>query len=195
MVDNNKSAAVGAQTGQFRQRYHFMAPSGWMNDLNGLIYWQGRYHLFYQHNPFKPEWGAVHWGHASSRDMVHWRHEPIALAPSEPYDLDEKGEEGGCFSGSVVDNDGVLALIYTGAVHAEGKTMQTQCLAESRDGVHFEKHRANPVIACPPETGSRDLRDPKVWRHGDYWYLVAGTCKDGRGKDPNTFICIIKEIL
>jgi beta-fructofuranosidase len=121
----------------------------------------------------------MHWGHASSRDMVHWRHEPIALAPSEPYDLDEGG---GCFSGSAVDNNGMLTLIYTGAVHAEGETIQTQCLAESRDGVHFEKHRANPVIAGPPETGSRDFRDPKVWRHGDYWYLLAGTCKDGRGK-------------
>jgi beta-fructofuranosidase len=111
--------------------------------------------------------------------MVHWRHEPIALAPSEAYDLDERG---GCFSGSAVDNNGVLTLIYTGTIHAEGGTIQTQCLAESGDSVHFEKHQANPVIPCPPETGSRDFRDPKVWRHGDYWYLLAGTCKDGRGK-------------
>jgi beta-fructofuranosidase len=167
------------ETGRFRQRYHFMAPSGWINDPNGLIYWQDRYHLFYQHNPFKPEWGPIHWGHASSRDMVHWRHEPIALAPSESYDLDERG---GCFSGSAVDNNGILTLIYTGAVHSGGKFIETQCLAESKDGVHFEKYRANPVIAGPPETGSRDFRDPKVWRHGDYWYLIAGTCKDGRGK-------------
>jgi beta-fructofuranosidase len=156
-----------------------MAPSGWINDPNGLIYWRDQYHLFYQHNPFRPEWGAMHWGHACSRDMVHWKHEPIALAPSESYDLDERG---GCFSGSAVDNCGVLTLIYTGRVHIEGEPIETICLAESGDGVHFEKHRANPVIARPPETGSRDFRDPKVWRYGDYWYLGAGTCKDGRGK-------------
>jgi beta-fructofuranosidase len=156
-----------------------MAPSGWINDPNGLIYWRDRYHLFYQHNPFKPEWGAMHWGHACSRDMVHWKHEPIALAPSESYDLDERG---GCFSGSAVDNRGVLTLIYTGRVYRNGEYLETVCLAESADGVHFEKHRANPVISRPPETGSRDFRDPKVWRHGDYWYLIVGTCKDGRGK-------------
>jgi beta-fructofuranosidase len=168
-----------AETGRFRQRYHFMAPSGWINDPNGLVYWQGQYHLFYQHNPFKPEWGAMHWGHAYSRDMVHWKHEPIALAPSEAYDLDEKG---GCFSGSAVDNQGVLTLIYTGRVNCEGEPIETVCIAESRDGVHFEKHRANPVISQPPDTGSRNFRDPKVWRHEDYWYLIAGTCKNGRGE-------------
>ncbi|MDR1950178.1 MAG: glycoside hydrolase family 32 protein [Spirochaetaceae bacterium] len=168
-----------AKAGYFRQHYHFMAPSGWINDPNGLIYWRGEYHLFYQHNPYSAKWAAMHWGHAVSKDMVHWRHLPIALAPSESYDTCEKG---GCFSGSAIDDNGVLSLFYTGVVKCEDDAFQTQCLARSTDGIHFEKHTANPVIAYPPISGSHDFRDPKVWRYGNLWCMVCGTCKNKLGK-------------
>ncbi|WP_068784754.1 glycoside hydrolase family 32 protein [Paenibacillus phocaensis] len=162
-----------------RHKYHFMAPARWVNDPNGLIQFKGEYHLFYQYYPYGDRWGAMHWGHAQSKDLVHWEHLPIALAPSEPYDLDERG---GCFSGSAVDDNGVLSLLYTGTVIRDGQAIQTQCLATSSDGIHFEKYEGNPVIALPPEEGSADFRDPKVWKHDDTWYMVVGTGKDGRGK-------------
>ncbi|MGO4789062.1 glycoside hydrolase family 32 protein [Paenibacillus sp. 2KB_20] len=162
-----------------RHKYHFMSPARWINDPNGFIQFKGEYHLFYQYYPYGDRWGAMHWGHSKSKDLVHWEHLPVALAPSEPYDLDERG---GCFSGSAVDHNGVLYLFYTGTVIRDGEVVQTQCLATSTDGIHFEKYEGNPVIALPPETGSNDFRDPKVWKHEDSWYMVVGSCKDGRGK-------------
>lgn len=162
-----------------RLKYHFMAPAYWINDPNDLIYYRGEYHMFYQHHPYSAQWGAMHWGHAKSKDLVHWEHLPIALAPSESYDLDEKG---GCFSGSAVDNDGVLTLIYTGTVIRDERVVQTQCIATSYDGVTFEKYVGNPVISAPPEGSSPDFRDPKVWRHEDKWYMVIGSSKDGKGR-------------
>ncbi|NJJ41309.1 glycoside hydrolase family 32 protein [Paenibacillus apii] len=168
---------VGKDPG--RLKYHFMAPAYWINDPNGLIFYKGEYHLFYQHYPYAAEWGAMHWGHAKSKDLVHWEHLPIALAPSEPYDLHERG---GVFSGSAVDDNGVLSVLYTGTVIKDGVLIQSQCLATSQDGITFEKYEGNPVIPGPPEDGSADFRDPKVWKHNGTWYMVVGSSKDGIGK-------------
>nr|WP_255570857.1 glycoside hydrolase family 32 protein [Cohnella sp. CFH 77786] len=164
----------------FRLCYHMMPPAGWMNDPNGLIQWNGEYHLFYQHDPYQPKQGPMHWGHARSRDLVYWEHLPVALAPSEPYEYVEFGG-GGCWSGSAVDDEGVLTLIYTG--HVDGRDPEeVQCLATSTDGVHFSKNAAGPVIPGPPEADCFGFRDPKVWKHGDVWYMVVGYGKDGLGK-------------
>src|SRR5919107_323476 len=92
-----------------RPRYHFLPPANWMNDPSGLIHWNGHYHLFYQHNPFGPLWGNMHWGHAMSPDLVHWRHLPLALAPT-PGGPDQDG----CFSGCAFVAEGVPTVIYTG---------------------------------------------------------------------------------
>ncbi|WP_094550651.1 glycoside hydrolase family 32 protein [Petroclostridium xylanilyticum] len=163
-----------------RCAYHFMAPAYWINDPNGLIYFRGEYHLFYQHNPYGPLWGAMHWGHAKSKDLVHWEYLPIALAPSEDYDYHERG---GCFSGSAVDDNGLFTLIYTGTVlEKDGQVKQVQCVATSTDGITFTKYPGNPVINQPPVDGSSDFRDPKVWKHHDTWYMVVGSCKNGKGK-------------
>ena len=82
-----------------------------MNDPNGMIEYHGKYHFFYQYNPFTPFWDSMYWGHAVSDDMIHWEYLPPALAPSEDYDNHQKG---GCFSGSAIEKDGRLFLIYTG---------------------------------------------------------------------------------
>src|SRR5699024_8819003 len=99
-------------------------PANWMNDPNGLIQYRGLYHLFYQHNPNGALWGTMHWGHAVSTDLVHWRHLPIALAP-DPDGPDADG----CYSGVVVVHDGIPTLVYTGV---RGKD-QLACLATSAD--------------------------------------------------------------
>lgn len=171
-----------AATCPWRPTYHFAPPSGWINDPNGLIEWpprSGQYHLFYQHYPYAPKWGPMHWGHAVSTDLVRWKHLPIALAPTEPFELSDHGC--GCFSGSAIDHQGELALLYT--AHATGRSpVETQCLATSRDGLTFTKHPANPVIPALPPDGSNDFRDPKVWRHEGHYYCIVGTKRDKIGK-------------
>jgi beta-fructofuranosidase len=156
----------------WRPLWHFSPAYGWMNDPNGLVRFGGEYHLFHQHHPFGTDWGPMHWGHAVSADLLHWRHLPIALAPT-PGGPDA----GGCFSGSAVDDAGVLSLVYTG--HGP---RQVQCLAISRDGRSFTKHPANPVIAGPPDRfAPADFRDPKLRRSGGRWQLVAGSHRGERG--------------
>ncbi|MCA0454214.1 MAG: glycoside hydrolase family 32 protein [Chloroflexi bacterium] len=154
-----------------RPRYHFLPPSNWMNDPNGFIQWQGKYHLFYQHNPFGALWGNMHWGHTVSEDLIHWTDLPIALFPTVGGP-----DEAGCFSGCAVNN-GVPTFIYTGT-RGERNEVQTQCVATGdADLIHWEKHPANPVIAEVPAVSGqqRDFRDPYVWKEADGWYMVLGS--------------------
>lgn len=121
--------------------------------------------------------GAPCISHATSRDLAHWQHQPIALAPGESYDKD------GCFSGCAVDDNGVLTLLYTGHVWLgkegdDDQVREVQCLATSDDGVNFVKH--GPVL-LPPE-GIQHFRDPKVWRAADCWWMVVGAKENGLGQ-------------
>ncbi|MBI1256683.1 MAG: hypothetical protein GC204_04375 [Chloroflexi bacterium] len=156
-----------------RPQYHFLPPSNWMNDPNGLIQWQGKYHLFYQHNPFGPLWGNMHWGHAVSADLVHWTDLPIGIAPT-PGSADETG----IFSGCCINNNGVPTAVYTGTRGAHNE-VQTQCLATSHDDdlLTWEKYPGNPVLSeVPAESGqTNDFRDPFVWKEADGWYMVLGS--------------------
>ncbi len=162
--------------GRLRQNYHFMAEAGWINDPNGLIYFNGKYHFFYQYNPYDSYWGEMYWGHAVSDDMLHWEYLPIALAPSETYDSHKKG---GCFSGSAIEHNGMLYLFYTGTANYGNGFIQTQCMAYSSDGIHFEKYEQNPIISEPPEGFEREnFRDPKVWKKNGIFYLVCGGKKN-----------------
>ena len=171
----NESPRNRLATDPHRPQFHFLPPANWMNDPNGLIQWKGLYHLFYQYNPYGPFHGTIHWGHAVSDDMVHWKDLPIALAPT-PGGPDAEG----CWSGCAVNHDGVPTLAYTG-VHP-----QVVCLATSSDDlVRWEKHPANPVIARPPEElGSHiqgQFRDPFVWKEHGSWHMLIGSKIEGRG--------------
>ncbi|MDW8322006.1 MAG: glycoside hydrolase family 32 protein [Armatimonadota bacterium] len=149
---------------EHRPGYHFLPPAGWMNDPNGLIHFRGEYHLFYQHNPESAVPRNIVWGHAVSKDLVHWKHLPIALRPDKPYDKD------GVWTGCMVDDEGTPTAVYTG-VHPE-----VQCIATSKDMLTWQKAPENPVIASPPPglqvTG---FRDPYVWRNREWWYAVVGS--------------------
>ena len=157
-----------------RPRYHFLPPSAWMNDPNGLIYWKGYYHLFYQYVSNDPPWERKKWGHAASTDLVHWIDLPIASAPT-PGGPDQDG----CFSGCAVNQDGVPTLIYTGVRGDQ----QLPCLATSPDDlIAWQKYAGNPVIATPPH--DLDLfafRDHTLWKEGAMWYQLVGAGIKGVG--------------
>lgn len=159
---------------QHRPQYHFLPPANWLNDPNGLIQWGDEYHMFYQYNPNGPFHGTIHWGHAVSDNLVHWRHLPIALAPT-PGSVDEDG----CWSGCAVNNDGVPTLIYSGASPAG----QRACMATSDDSMlAWRKHPSNPVIAGPPPgLDLVEFRDHSIWREDGVWYQIIGSGIRGRG--------------
>ena len=153
---------------------HLQPEHGWINDPNGLCYFQGKYHAFFQHNPKAPVWDTMHWGHAVSEDLLHWEELPIALYPDQPY---ESGQ--GCFSGSAVERRTAGCTFSTPPWTAAWP--QTQCLAWTDDGQHFTKYPGNPILPQSPiDPASRDFRDPKVfpWKDGSY-RMVCGVGKEG----------------
>ena len=172
-----------------RPQYHLLPSHNWMNDPNGPIYFGGRYHMFHQFNPRGATWGNMHWAHATSADMLHWKHEPIALAPTPGGpDCD------GVFSGSAVLDKGKVAVIYTGVAPPASSGdatlrdgvhtwRETQCLAFAQDNdLRIWKKVPEPVIAKPPAglevTG---FRDPALWREDDKWMLILGSGIRGKG--------------
>ncbi|MCL2300574.1 MAG: glycoside hydrolase family 32 protein [Firmicutes bacterium] len=156
-----------------RLRHHFEPRFGWMNDPNGLCFYEDQVHAFFQQNPYGPIWGAMYWGHAVSDDLLHWEEQPLALVPDQWYE-----NRGGCWSGSAVVHGDELYLFYTGVSDDLG---QTVCVARSGDGRYFQKHRDNPVIRRSPD-GSADFRDPKVTKIGDTYYMVVGSGSGGVGR-------------
>ena len=170
-----------------RPAFHLSPRTGWMNDPNGFSFYKGKYHLFYQYNPYDTNWGPMHWGHAVSEDLIRWEYLPCALAPYSFLD-----KEGGCFSGGAVElDDGRHLLMYTGTRRErqpDGTTcdVQTQCLAIG-DGIDYEKYEKNPVISelDLPEGGSRiDFRDPKIWKcdDGSFRCIIANRAADKTGQ-------------
>lgn len=169
------SSREALQADPHRPQYHFTAPRNWLNDPNGLIQWQGEYHLFYQHNPFNPLSDTKHWGHATSRDLVHWQDLPIALAPT-PDSCDTDG----IYSGCAVNDNGTPTVVYSGI---QGPR-QLVCVATSDDQLlTWRKDPANPVVGSLPddldllrtEDGTTHYRDPSVWRDGDSWWMIMGS--------------------
>lgn len=162
-----------------RPQFHFTTRRGWINDPNGLVYHDGEYHLFYQHNPYERDWENMHWGHAVSRDLIHWEELPDALYPDRL---------GTMFSGSAVidyentagyNRGDVPALIAT--YTAARPDRQVQCMAYSLDnGRTFTKHPGNPLIDSKEVWNSVDTRDPKVfwYKPGKHWVMVLNE-RDG----------------
>jgi fructan beta-fructosidase len=164
---------------EYRPRYHFTPQRNWMNDPNGLVYKDGVYHLYYQHNPYATHWGHMSWGHATSPDLLHWQHLPIAIweEPALGYTI---------FSGSaVVDKEntagfgkGAIVAIYT-ADYAQPEKRQDIHIAWSTDnGSTFKQYAMNPVFT----TGEAKFGDPKVfWHAGDEKWIMVNICGRPQG--------------
>ena len=181
-----KKQETYAEGKDYRPNYHFTPKIGWMNDPNGMFFYKGYYHLYFQHYPDDKIWGPMHWGHAISKDMINWSEQPIALYPDEL---------GYIFSGSAVvdhDNtsgfgkDGKIPIVAIFTNHdpqkAKAKKMdvETQGIAYSLDeGLTWTKYEGNPVIANP---GARDFRDPKVsWdQERKRWTMVLAAGQEIR---------------
>ena len=190
----------------YRPSYHHTPSYGWMNDPNGMFYKDGVYHLCYQYNPYGSKWGNMHWGHAISRDLIHWKEVEPTIA---------RDPMGHIFSGSaVIDKDGTanygkdaIVALYTSASDKNG---QIQCMAYSTDGGYtFHKYSGNPVLT--PFDGLKDFRDPKVFWYAPLkkWYMIVSADKEmrfysspdlkkwtyvsafgrGYGAQPNQFEC------
>lgn len=157
---------------EFRLTFHAMPQIGWMNDPNGLVYYKGKYHIFYQHHPYDSVWGPMYWGHMVSKDLITFEHLPIALAPDQP-------DETGCFSGGAiidVNDSDVLHLFYTKHYEGHDGTKETQALASSRDGLHFKK-REQPIITAEmveDYAKTNDVRDPSPFYQNGYYYIFVG---------------------
>lgn len=153
--------------------YHYRPEKGWVNDPNGLVYFDGYYHVFYQHAPdYEIPWQQpMHWGHARTKDFLNWAELPIALAPDRDYD------SGGCWSGTAIVKDDVLYLFYASIRTPEKtkKKIQTVSVAYSTDGIYFEKYAGNPVIDHYPADGGPDFRDPAVCVIGGRYYCVMAS--------------------
>ena len=164
----------------YKPIFHITGEKGWINDPNGVIKFQGKYHVFYQHHPYSNEWGPMHWGHVVSSDLLNWEYLPIALTPGNEFDKD------GCFSGSSIVVNNRLYIVYTGFINNEDpeKVIQQQCLAYSDDGVKFTK--IGLILSkdnLPEGYASNDFRDPKIFKKGDeYFLLVAARKLDAKGR-------------
>ena len=169
IIQKDSGNLVKLTEADYRPLFHFTPARNWMNDPNGLVYYKGSYHLFYQYNPNGNVWGPMNWGHATSTDLFNWQDESIALIPDNL---------GTIFSGSAVVDAGNTAGFKNStedplvAVFTQNGTQQTQSIAYSNDGgVSWNKYSANPVL---PNPGLQDYRDPKVFWYagGNKWIMV-----------------------
>lgn len=155
---------------QYRLKFHVMPEIGWMNDPNGLSFFRGNYHIFYQHYPYESVWGDMHWGHVISKDLIKYEYAPIALAPDQE-------DESGCYSGGGLVKDDKLYLFYTKHYEANDVKKETQGIAISDDGIHFIK-RKKPIIDENTFThfaSPSDNRDPVPYEKNGKYYIILGT--------------------
>ena len=156
----------------WKNKFHISPDKGLLNDPNGLIFYKNEYHVFYQYNPDGCEHKNKHWAHLKSKNLVDWKEFLIVLSPTDWFDKD------GCYSGSAIEKDGKLYLMYTGNVKNKDIRESYQCLAVSEDGINFKK--LGPVIHNDdiPEGYTRHFRDPKLFKKNGKFYVVLGAQRE-----------------
>ena len=160
----------------YREKLHLMPPVGWLNDPNGLCQLNGIYHAFFQYSPFNAEGGVKMWGHYTSKDMIDWEYQGVKLYPDQPFDCH------GVYSGSAFIEDDKMYVYYTGNVKLEdgdfdyintGRESNT-VLVVSEDGKTFGSKKELMRNVDYPSDLTCHVRDPKVWKDGDTYYMIQG---------------------
>lgn len=168
---------------KWRNKYHIMAPIGWINDPNGLCEFNGEYHCYYQYSPLSPMGGLKFWGHAVSKDLANWEEKGVALYPDINEDKD------GVYSGSAFVKEDTIYFFYTGNVKYQGEhdyiltgREQNVILVTSKDGINFSEKKVVLRNEDFPGNMSLHVRDPKVWEENGVYYMVLGArTKDDKG--------------
>ena len=175
-----ETAAVGMAMQKSRLTHHLMPPTGWLNDPNGLCWYKGRYHVFFQYSPFEANGGLKFWGHYSSEDMINWRYEGVPLLPDSVYDCH------GIYSGSALAEENKLHLFYTGNVKMDGDydyinngRCSSTLHVESEDGIRFGTKEEAISWTDYPENYTCHIRDPKVWKDGEEYHMILGGRQKG----------------
>lgn len=162
---------------KLRPVFHGMPGANWTNESHGMLYADGRYHVFFQKNANGPYMSRLHWGHISSENLYDWREEKIAIAPGENYDIK------GCWSGCVFVDDviggGKPSIVYTAVDYA--RAVIAQATSADEHLIEWDKKSDNPIINGRPSGLSDDFRDPYFFRNGDKAYIIVGSSKDGVG--------------
>lgn len=173
ITEYDSSHIKAAYSQPYRNRFHFSPFTGWMNDPDGLCWYQGYYHLFYQFNPNSDRWGNMHWGHAVSRDLIRWTHLPVVFYPQIEL-LDNYEFRGGAFSGSAVVDGERMQIFLTRHFGRQDRSWQRQwqVRSESPDGINFAVEE--PCIWGTPEGVFYDFRDPKVIPYEGKWLMAVG---------------------
>lgn len=176
ITENEMAEQEKVTGGKFREKLHLMPPVGWLNDPNGLCQFNGVYHAFFQYSPFNAEGGVKMWGHYTSKDMIDWEYHGVKLYPDQPFDCH------GVYSGSTFIEDGKMYVYYTGNVKLEdgefdyintGREANT-VLVVSEDGETFGAKKELMRNSDYPSNLTCHVRDPKVWKEGDTYYMIQG---------------------
>lgn len=183
-MDQAEKKIPETATGKYRHKYHLMPPTGWLNDPNGLSYYGGNYHVFFQYAPEDARGGDKCWGHYQSPDLVNWEYTGIAIYPDTEYDRD------GAYSGGALTDDGSLELFYTGNIKEEGDfdyinegRGATVIYLSTEDGVHLTEKELLMTNDDYPADLSRHVRDPKVWKdRGNYYMLLGARTRGSLGE-------------
>lgn len=176
ITEENQAAKEQTSGAQFREKLHLMPPVGWLNDPNGLCQMDGVFHAFFQYSPFNAEGGVKMWGHYTSTNLIDWEYKGVSLYPDQPFDCH------GVYSGSAFLEDGTMYLYYTGNVKLEdgdfdyintGREANT-VLVTTKDGIHFGNKKELLRNSDYPSDLTCHVRDPKVWKKGDTYYMIQG---------------------
>ena len=175
-AEENQTAKEQTSGTQFREKLHLMPPVGWLNDPNGLCQMDGVFHAFFQYSPFNAEGGVKMWGHYTSTNLIDWEYKGVSLYPDQPFDCH------GVYSGSAFLEDGTMYLYYTGNVKLEdgdfdyintGREANT-VLVTTKDGIHFGSKKELLRNSDYPSDLTCHVRDPKVWKKDDTYYMIQG---------------------
>lgn len=184
-----ETAAMERALQKNRLTHHLMPPTGWLNDPNGLCYFKGRYHVFFQYSPFEANGGLKFWGHYSSEDMINWKYEGVPLFPDSVYDCH------GVYSGSALVDEDKMHLFFTGNIKMDGDydyinngRQDSTIHVESTDGIRFGTKEVAVHYADYPDAYTCHIRDPKVWKDNTGYHMVLG----GRKKSDQGAVLFYK---